>query len=335
MVEIDGLTKAFAVRRTWMQVLKDPFGGEQQTAVSQVSVSVRQGEFFGLLGPNGAGKSTLFKMLATLILPDQGTARIGGHDVVRESTAVRRLVTPVVPDERSLYWRLSARENLRLFAALHHLKPGDDERTVNEMLEVVGLADTAEKMVGQFSSGMKQRLLIARALLARPQVLLLDEPTRSLDPLSARAFRGFLREEIAERQGRTVLLATHNAEEALELCDRLAVLHQGRLLATGTVEELQRAVGDDTYHARVRAPQGWTLARLDTLPDGHEASLSASDEEGWDLLSLQVPGDSANAASVLSALSASGLEIARFERQELALADLIGRVVDREGAPDA
>ena len=330
MVEIEGLTKVFPVRRTWAQALRHPFAKEEQTAVSNVSLSVRRGEFFGLLGPNGAGKSTLFKMLATLILPDSGRARIGGHDVVSNGSAVRRLVTPVQPDERSLYWRLSARDNLRLFAALHHIDRASAEDAVTRMLEAVGLADTAEKMVGQFSSGMKQRLLIARALLAEPDVLLLDEPTRSLDPLSARAFRAFLREEIAERQGRTVLLATHNAEEALELCDRLAVLHHGRLLAVGTVDQLQRDVGDDTYRALVRVPEGWSPGRLESIEGVHDAELSPSEEDGWHVLDLRVPGDSDDASRVLTSLGSAGLVVARFERIELTLADLLGRIVDRE-----
>ncbi len=330
MIQVEGLTKKFPVRRSWSDVIRRPFRREMQVAVSDVSLTVGEGEFFGLLGPNGAGKSTLFKMLATLILPDAGSARVGGLDVVTDGVAVRRLLTPVVPDERSLYWRLSARENLRLYAALHQTDPTRSSASVSEMLEVVGLAETAEKMVGQFSSGMKQRLLIARALLARPQVLLLDEPTRSLDPLSAKAFRTFLREEIAERQGCTILLATHNAEEALELCDRLAVLDRGRLLAVGTVDELRSEVGDDVYRAWVRAPEGWSVAQVSGMAGAHDPKDRGLNDEGWQVVDMRIPGGPEDAAVLLAALQQNDVRIARFQRLEMTLADLLERIVHGE-----
>src|SRR5262245_8535234 len=222
VVRVAGLTKAFTKRRGLREMLRSPRARERATAVESVSCEIAPGEFFGLLGPNGAGKTTLFKMLATVLLPDAGTATIDGHDVVRDSAAVRRVLTPAVGDERSLQWRLSARENLELFAALLEVPRREQRSRIDGLLAEVGLADTGAKLVGAFSSGMRQRLLIARALLARPKVLLLDEPTRSLDPISARAFRTFLRDEIAGRRNCAVLLATHNAEEAFDLCDRVA-----------------------------------------------------------------------------------------------------------------
>lgn len=330
MIEIDRLTKTFPVRRSWSEIIRSPFKRDFQTAISGVSLSIGDGEFFGLLGPNGAGKSTLFKMLATLILPDEGSAVINGIDVTEDGAAVRRILTPVVPDERSLYWRLSAHENLRLYAALHQTDADKSEGAVSEMLEVVGLSDTAEKMVGQFSSGMKQRLLIARALLARPQVLLLDEPTRSLDPLSAKSFRTFLREEIADAQGVTILLATHNAEEALELCDRLAVLNHGRLLAVGTVDELRQEAGDDTYRSWLRAPEGWTSEQLEGMSGAHSPTDRGMNDEGWQVVDVRVPGGAEDAASLLFAMQQSGVSVSRFQRLEMTLADLLERIVGKD-----
>ncbi len=327
MVELQGLSKIFPVRRTWKDMIAHPFRRETQRAVSGVTLTIARGEFFGLLGPNGAGKTTLFKMLATLILPDEGTAKVSGRDVVREAAAVRDVLTPVVPDERSLYWRLSARENLRLFATLQGHRGADVHRHVERSLEQVDLTDTREKMVGQFSSGMKQRLLIARALLAEPEVLLLDEPTRSLDPLSARAFRAFLRDEIADRQGRTVLLATHNPEEALDLCDRLAVLHHGELLAAGTVDQLRALAGDDAYRASIRAPDGWSERDLRGREGAHELSLGPPDGAGWRTLDVRIPGGPEQAARVLAALGGDGVQVARFEPVELTLAELLERIL--------
>ena len=192
-VVLDGISKSFPVRRTWGEMVRHPTLKPRAPVLQNINLAVAEGEFFGLLGPNGAGKTTLFKMLATLVLPDAGTATVGGYDVVSESQKVRSVLAPVIADERSLYWRLTAHDNLELFAKLQGMHGSAVHTRVQEVLDVVGLSDTAEKIVAAFSSGMKQRLLIARALVAQARVLLLDEPTRSLDPSSARGFRAFLR----------------------------------------------------------------------------------------------------------------------------------------------
>jgi ABC-2 type transport system ATP-binding protein len=334
MVDIRGLTKIFPVRKTWAEIFRRPFSRETTTVVRDVTFSVRPGEFFGLLGPNGAGKTTLFKMLATLILPDGGTASVRGHDVQSDARAVRRTLTPVIPDERSLYWRLSALENLRLFATLNDLRGPEKEGRCHAALEGVGLADTGDKMVGQFSSGMKQRLLIARALLSRPAVLLLDEPTRSLDPISARDFRRFLREELASRQGVTVLLATHNAEEALELCDRLAVLHRGQLQAVGTVDELKGRVGDDTYRVRLELDRESRLDELTHLEGAHDLVVTARDG-AWTWIEAKIPGGSGEAAAWLGEVVRRGMPVSGFEPRDVTLAELLERIVAQDGGPDA
>jgi ABC-2 type transport system ATP-binding protein len=177
-VVLEGISKSFPVRRPWSEMIRHPLLRPRAPVLQNVSLAVSEGEFFGLLGPNGAGKTTLFKMLATLVLPDEGTATVGGYDVVAESSKVRAVLAPVIADERSLYWRLTAFQNLELFAKLQGMRGAAIKARVNEVLDVVGLSDTKEKIVAAFSSGMKQRLLISRALVASPRVLLLDEPTR-------------------------------------------------------------------------------------------------------------------------------------------------------------
>jgi ABC-2 type transport system ATP-binding protein len=334
MVILDGLTKRFPVRRGWLDTARHPLRTEYVPVIRDVSCEIGEGEFFGLLGPNGAGKTTLFKMLATLIIPDAGAATVAGFDVVQDAAAVRRVLAPVIADERSLYWRLSARANLELYGALQGLGKSDARSRATELLHVVGLDDTGAKMVGSFSSGMKQRLLIARALIARPRVLLLDEPTRSLDPISARAFRTFLREEITGRQGCTVLLATHNTEEALELCDRVAVLNRGRLLATGTTQQLAAEIGDERYRLWTREPAHPALASLADRGVVREIAVRGIDDGGWAIVEMEIPGGLDRAAQVTALLGEQGLSIARFERVELALADLIERIVERRGAEE-
>jgi ABC-type multidrug transport system ATPase subunit len=316
-------------------MLLRPFGGSTVEVVSSVSCEVHRGEFFGVLGPNGAGKSTLFKMLATSIAPDAGTAVVAGIDVVREPRRVREVLASVATEERSLNWRLSARENLRLFAMLHGQRQGEWRRRVEDVLEAVELADTGEKIVAQFSSGMRQRLLIARALLGRPRVLLLDEPTRSLDPISARRFRRFLRDELIDRQRCTVILATHNSEEALELCDRVTILDRGRLLTVGSAARIAAEVQGEHYLVWVRATDESEVTKV-TADAGVTIVAKRPDAEpGWLALELELHGGVAGAAGVLGRLSAAGVAVARFERLQLPLADLIEQVVRQHGSGSA
>ena len=326
-VRIDAITKRYSVRRGWRETLRHPRSGRTTLALDHVTLEIARGEFFGLLGPNGAGKTTLFKVLATLIEPEAGTAFVEGHDVRLEPDDVRRALTPVIADERSLNWRLTARENLDLYAVLLDVPRGERRERIDRVLADVGLLDVGEKMVGAFSSGMRQRLLIGRALLSRPRVLLLDEPTRSLDPVSARTFRAFLREEIVGRHGCTVLLATHNAEEAFELCDRVAILDRGRVLACGAARALAQSYGDERHRLWTREPahpafealvKSGLVAQCRRLPD---------EEDGWACLELVVHGGLAESAAALRELGDAGVSVARFERVPLSLADLIERVV--------
>ncbi len=335
VVRVDRLVKRFAVRRGWRATIRHPRSREYATALGGVSFQVARGEFFGLLGENGAGKTTLFKVLASLVMPDEGSVSVHGYDVVRDGERVRRLLAPVIADERSLNWRLSARENLRLFASLHNLRGTVRDQRVSELLELTGIADTGEKMVGQFSSGMKQRLLIARALLSRPSVLLLDEPTRSLDPLGARRFREFLREEIVARQGCTVLIATHKAEEALELCNRVAILDRGVVRAVGTPEELSRRIVGERYMLWTLDPTHPALAALETRGVMQVMQRGERDEDGWTPLQLEIPGGPRVASEVLAYLAAAGVTVSSFERGRLPLAELIERIVDSRGKEGA
>ncbi|HUK21873.1 MAG TPA: ABC transporter ATP-binding protein [Gemmatimonadales bacterium] len=327
-ISIRGLTKCFPVPRALRDALRHPLQRDVTAALCGIDCEVRRGEFFGLLGPNGAGKTTLAKILATLTLPDAGSVRVAGFDVVDDASRVRRVLAPVIADERSLHWRLSASENLRLFAVLQEVRSAALQQRVTELLDVVGLGAEGPKPVGAFSSGMRQRLLIARALIAEPQVLLLDEPTRSLDPISARDFRAFLRSEIADRRGCTVVLTTHNTEEALQLCDRVAILNRGRILATGAPEALRDQFGDERYRLWTRGNHWLTWSTLAELG----ATCNTTPEsrlDGWSVVEVDVPGGPTRVSDLLRALIGHGVAIARCERIELSLADLIDRVLRR------
>ena len=331
-VRVAQLTKRFPVRRGWRELVRRPSAAAWVTSVDGVTFDVGRGEFFGLLGPNGAGKTTLLKMLATFVTPDAGVIEVEGVDVVAEPHRARALVVPVIASERSLYWRLSARENLRLFAHLWRVPAAEVESRVDDVLRVVDLSDTGAKLVGQFSSGMMQRLLIARALLADPRVLLLDEPTRSLDPVSARDFRRFLRDELAQRRACAVVLATHSAEEAFDLCHRVAVLDRGKLLAVGVASDLARELAGERYLAWTTAPGHPALQPFVARDGGRDlesapAALRAMD--GWTPVLLEVRGGADAAASLVHRLVQEGVPLAALERVPLSLARLIERVVAR------
>ena len=201
-------------------------------AVRGVDFSVQRGELFGLLGPNGAGKTTTIKMLITLLLPTSGSARVLGYDVVDDAREVRKRVGYVFGGERGLYERLSAYDNLRYFAELYSVPRASSRARIGELVELVGLTGREKERVEGYSRGMRQRLHIARGLLHKPEVLFLDEPSIGIDPVGARELRSTVAGLV--EQGTTVLLTTHYMFEADELCDRIAVITGGRIVATGT-----------------------------------------------------------------------------------------------------
>jgi ABC-2 type transport system ATP-binding protein len=324
-VDIREIVKSFPMRRTTGQLAVRPFARHRTTVIHGITLGIREGELFGILGLNGAGKTTLLKILATLIVPDGGTASVGGHDIREHSQSVREIASMVATDERSLNWRLSGVENLRVFAGLHRLRRREAFSRIRSALTVVGLSDAGAKFVGAYSSGMRQRLILARALLATPRVLLMDEPTRSLDPVTAHAFRGMLRNDIVERGGATVVLATHNAEEAFSYCDRVAVLHHGRLAALGTGAELAARFGQNLF--RIWTPMASHPAFEQLARTSHLTNLirRADTLEGTSVECV-IPGDDACAGEVLRYLIDANVPVSRFERAPMPLSSLIGRI---------
>lgn len=232
-VETKNLTKIYEKTGRW----RASTGSETVTAVSSINLAVPEGELFGLLGPNGAGKTTLTKMLCTLILPTVGTAQVGGYDLANTG-AIRSIVGLVVSNERSFYWRISARRNLMFFAALHGLFGKTAVSRVDEVLTAVELQDVADRQFSFFSSGMRQRLAIARSLLHQPSILFLDEPSRSLDPAATLHLHELIHQLMA-KQNLTVFLITHDLAEAEKLCDRVALIDQSRIQAVGRPVDLR------------------------------------------------------------------------------------------------
>ncbi len=241
MIELHNISKSFTLRR-WRNLL---FLGRPQiiTTLRAVSFTVNRGEIMGLLGPNGAGKTTLLKILATLITPDTGHATIDGLDICQSPHLVREKIGLVSANDRTFYWRLSGRDNLDFFATLYNLYGARKKQRVAEVLELTDMNAKADLRFSSYSTGQKQRIGIARALLSEPDILLLDEATASLDPIAARHLLDFTRHTLAGEKQKTILWCTHNLSEAEELCDRLTIIHQGQVLHSGSPAAIKQIIG--------------------------------------------------------------------------------------------
>ncbi len=231
-ITIENVSKTFVTGRR-LRHLFSPNASKRLariTALDDVSLAIGQGECFGLVGPNGAGKTTLLKILATLILPDGGTVKVNGYDLKRDRQ-IKGSIGLVTGDERSFYWRITARQNLEFFASLHQLPAATSQSRINELCHYLEV-DNLDRPFQEYSTGLKQRVALARALLHDPPILLLDEPTRSLDRKSAEQFRLFI-QQLVKRERKTVVYATHNTQEVSLLFDRVGLLRQGQLVQTG------------------------------------------------------------------------------------------------------
>src|ERR671933_1190615 len=295
-------------------------------AVRGIDFEVGEGELFGLLGPNGAGKTTTIKMLVTLLIPTSGAARVLGHDVVREAQAVRRRIGYVFGGDRGAYERLSGLDNLRYFSELYSVPPKVQKRRIPELLELVGLNGRERERVEGYSRGMKQRLHIARGLLHDPAVVFLDEPTIGLDPVGARELRATIAE--LARAGKTVLLTTHYMYEADALCNRIAVISQGEIVAHGTPANLKSVVADRTVVEieAYGAPED-AIRRLREAPG--VTSVAVEDREHAQLLVVQSPQGSELTQQLLRHLD--GVRVGRVAAREPTLEDAyVSLVTERD-----
>jgi ABC-2 type transport system ATP-binding protein len=280
-VETRDLVKTFerGCRTIWQRIRREPDKRDRFRAVDGIDLVVETGEIFGLLGPNGAGKTTTMKMLATLLIPTSGTIRVLGIDPLERPREVRARLGAMLSGERSLYWKLTGRENLEYFAALYHVPPGETKTRIADVLAAVKLADRADDYVERYSTGMRQRLALARALLPNPPLVVLDEPTVGLDPQASRDLRDRVRE--LKAQGRTVLLTTHYMEEADQLCDRVAIIDHGRIVALDTPAALKRTIrAEEVVHLEIGV-DGDDAAVIDRL--GRSATVARTERSNGTL----------------------------------------------------
>lgn len=322
-IETDALTKRFPKSTGWRGLVSP--AGLSPPAVDRVSLHIAQGELFGLLGVNGAGKTTLIKMLSTLIEPTSGSARVNGYHI-RQDAAIKSSIGLVTSDERSFYWRLSGRQNLYFFASLYGLPSDQLEERVEHVLEQVELQQAAENRFLTYSTGMRQRLSIARALLNQPKLLFLDEPTKGLDPLVTRRLHHIIRGDLVERQGMTVLLTTHDLREAEQLCDRIAIIHHGKIQAVGTLIDLRQRIDiGRSYTIQVNGLTEHSRLILEDNIQGLEIETQSTTEEaGEDSIQLSASDGEMALNQAIDLLRAEGAVIHSVSSTQTTLEEIFG-----------
>jgi ABC-2 type transport system ATP-binding protein len=295
-------------------------------ALDDVNLTIKQGELFGLLGPNGAGKTTLIKILTTLLAPTEGKAEVLGLDVVSQSQAVRQQINMVSGGESSGYGLLTVRENLWMFSQFYGIPSKQANQKIMELLKVVGLDDRANTKSSDLSTGLRQKMNIVRGFMTDPRILFLDEPTLGLDVSAARDVRQFVRKWVDENnQQRTILLTTHYMVEADELCDRVAIINQGRILACDTPRALKRNLQQDAiFNLIVSALDESDFDLIKSMPDVHLATLKQQELGAQLELALR---DDASLSSVIAFLTEKGSRILNLSKREPTLEDVFVSLV--------
>lgn len=295
-------------------------------ALRGVTLAVERGAFFGLFGPNGAGKTTLIRILATLITPTSGAAQVNGWDVVRNAAQVRASLGLVFSNENSFYGRLTGQQNLVFFGALQNLSARDVQRRSDELLEFFNLTHAARLPVQAYSTGMKQKLNVARALLHNPPIIFLDEPTKGMDVLTAESLRGLLRKELVEQQGKTILLTTHDLQEMEQLCDEVAILERGSVRAVGTPAQLIEAARPTViYRLEIVGHTNGLISTLERLPSVQAAQLVSQSPTATvlDLTLADLPS-----GELWAALAAHGAPVKRLAPKDDGLVSVLKNSVD-------
>ena len=303
---------------------------KELVALTGVDLEVPRGEFFGLLGPNGAGKTTLIKILTTLLAPSGGRALVAGYDVLAQPQQVRPRINMVSGGESSGYGLLTVRENLWMFGQFYGLDNKTTNQRIDQLLAVVGLGDRAHTKTSDLSTGLRQKMNIVRGFLTNPEVIFLDEPTLGLDVSASREVRQFVRQWVTDDARRTMLLTTHYMAEADELCDRVAIINAGRVLACDTPANLKRRLQREAiFHLAVSPLRNGALADFGQLPGVRQVVHTALD--GRSDLQLILETDDA-LSGVISTLTSHAATLLNLQKREPTLEDVFVDLVGKSMA---
>ncbi|GMR10011.1 MAG: daunorubicin resistance protein DrrA family ABC transporter ATP-binding protein [Anaerolineae bacterium] len=287
-------------------------------ALKSVSLQIHEGEIFGLLGPNGAGKTTLIKCLTTLLLPSSGDAWIHGRHIVEQENEVRAAVGCMLMGERGLYWKLTARENLEFFGALYHLSSSDRKLRSDEIIELLHMEEIADRTVETYSSGQKMMLAFGKSLINDAPVLILDEPTNTLDVPAARELRGLVRE--LNEEGKTIVYTTHIMSEAETLCDRVAIIDHGEVIDLGTVPDLKSSLHrDHVTHIEGVIPEA-ARAAVGSLPEVTKVAIAVAN--GTTKLTVVSSDGRVVLPRLIEALTENGALVQQIEPEHVTLEDV-------------
>jgi ABC-2 type transport system ATP-binding protein len=302
-------------------------------ALRGVNLQIKRGEVFGLLGPNGAGKTTLIKILCTLVLHDEGEAYVNGIDVKKDPHAVLKNLQAVLPESRGFNWRLTGRQNLYFYALLYGLGKKEAEERINSLLDFTGLQERADDGYQRYSTGMQRKLLLCRSLLSDAPILLFDEPTAGLDPPSAIEFRDML-SEVAKERDKTVFASTHNLFEAQKMCDRIAIIDQGKIIACDTPDNIRYKAFDErilgiTFHDVIfNEGHKKMLDELIKIHGVHSVTPEINSEEAFGGITIRLDKDT-DLSSILEVIMKSGLKIRMINTQEPTLEDAFMEITGR------
>jgi ABC-2 type transport system ATP-binding protein len=299
-------------------------GKKPLVALDHVDLQVEEGELFGLLGPNGAGKTTLIKILATLLLPSSGTVKVLGYDVEKEANAIRPRINMVSGGETSGYGLLTVKENLWMFSQFYGIPSEEAKQTINEMLDLFGIADKANAKVRTISTGQRQKMNVIRGFVTDPDLIFLDEPTLGLDVNASMNIREYIRNWV-KGQGKTVLLTTHYMQEADQLCDRLAIINQGKILACDSPSQLKRTVARDSTFIITTSPCA-SIRELSSLPGvkGFSSKGDGSKEEVRFVLE-----EEAVISDIISFITSKNAKVLSLNKTEPTLEDVFIQLVGR------
>jgi len=329
-IQTIALTKKYPVVKRYRELILHPFERKIITILKDVNIQIRRGELFGLLGPNGAGKTTLLKILCTLVLPTRGKAFVSGYNVTENEERIKEIIGYVLSEERSFFWRMTGRQNLKFFATLNNMFGRQADIRIEELADLVELKDVIDKIFKNYSSGMKQKLAIARGMLTDPHILILDEPTRTLDPISTYSFRKFIKDVIVHKEKKTVIIATNNMQEAEELCDRAAILDKGTVKICGSLSNIKSMIGHKgQYIFQIRGTYEQVKRKLNCRTiDGTSVSLVPDCSHNTQVtLSVKMKNGKNGLSDIIKFIMMSGMDIEAFYPEEYTLNEVFTKIV--------